>query len=611
MTCSSSCTVTLPFSSTDPDNGPIQYSVEVDDASDFSSPNYSSGWISGTSWSPALPTNTTWNWRVKARDANHTTAQDLPSAWSSVEHVQLSDGAAPQQVVLASPAHASAVSSDVALQWNAVTGAFIEYLASYSTDSTFNTGVVASGWFTTTYWYPAPGPGTYWWRVQARNSITLAIGPWSSSRSFSIADGCYGDSCCLYGCSTCPTLYAWDGAKFAFETDTFPTGFLGTKTATGWRKPNPYEYHLLESTPQLLGGTYNLKIVEERDETDYFDTLKLYTVDYPLDRDIYQELRTAGTYAQPAQMVHTVDKTLKRPVSITHVNTGENVSAKLAYSDEDYLILNSDRNIDFNWQTLEIDLGDQSSAPQIKLVIDAEMVVPTTSAGMARKTQLAPNGKITRLEVLDVNGNWTQVPASVKEIFSPKERSTAYIVDITNIFTTPIYKFRLSFLYKVYVDAIFFDTTLDVPVTLTELPLLSATLGYYGFSEMTEGELFDYIYGSIVSRDTSYFTGNYTKYGDVTPLLTQTDDKFVIFAGGEELDVRFSAENQPPVGKARRYLVYANGYYKATGNIDIPHTVELLPFNAMSNYPYDPLVENYPADADHNQYRAEYNIRSY
>jgi len=609
--CSPSCSVTLQWNaSTDPDGGPLQYYVEVDDASNFSSPNYNSGWISGTSWAPTLPTNTKWYWRVQARDANHTTAQDPVSGWSVSDSFSISDGSTPPQVTLSSPANGSSVLSDFAMQWNAVTSPFPEYQVQYSTDSTFNTGVVSSGWITSIAWAPHPGPGTYYWRVQARDSVSQVTGTWSSSWSFIIYDGCYGDSCCLYGCDTCPTLYAWDGTKYAFETDTFPTGYLGTKTASGgWRKPNPYEYHLLDSTPQLLGGDYNLKIVEERDETDYFDTLKLYTVDYPLDRDIYQELRTAGIYIEPAQMIHTVGKTLKRPLSITHVNTGENVSAKLAYSDKDYLILNIDKNIDFNWQTLEIDLGDQSPAPQIKLIIDAETVVPTTSAGKARKNQLSPNGKITRLEVLDANGNWTLVPYNVKEVFSPKERSNAYIVDITNIFTTGTYKFRLSFLYKVYVDAIFFDTTLDVPVTVTELPLVSATLGYYGFSQKTEGEIFDYIYGNIVSRDTSYFTGNYTKYGDVTPLLTQTDDKFVIFAGGEELNVLFTADSQPPAGEARRYLVYANGYYKAMGNIDISHTVEPLPFAAMSNYPYDTAIENYPSDAAHEQYLSEYNTR--
>ena len=327
-----------------------------------------------------------------------------------------------------------------------------------------------------------------------------------------------------------------------------------------------------------------------------------------MNRDIYQELRTAGTYAAPEAMIHTVDKTLKRPMSITHVNTGMDVSSTLAAADKDYLVLSNDRNLDFNWNTLEIDLGNQSSAPQIKLIIDAQMVVPTTSAGMARKLLLSPTGKLTRLEVLDTNGVWTLVPYTVKEVFSPKERSSPYVVDITNIFTTPVYKVRLSFLYKVYIDALFFDTTVDQPVTVTELPLVSADLHYYGFSMKTDGEIFDYIYGNMVTRNTSYFAGNYTRYGDVTPILTQTDDKFVIFAGGEELTVKFTAD-LPPTGNARRYLVYANGYYKATGNVDISHTVEPLPFAAMSNYPYNPSVENYPSDADHNAYRSLYNTR--
>lgn len=603
-----STSITLDWNaSTDPEgNNPVQYYAQVDDDPNFGSPNFGGVWQSGTSLSFTVGTNTTWYWRIKAKDS-----LNFESAWSLVDSFIVSDGVAPPQVTLVSPANGSTVLSDFSFQWNAVPP-LAEYQVQYSTDSTFNTGVVSSGWIPGAAWAPYPGPATYYWRVKARDSMSLAEGPFSSPTwSFTITDGCYGDSCCLYGCSTCPTLYSWDGTKFTFETDTFPTGFLGTKTATGWRKPNPYEYHLLESTPQLLNGYYNLKVVEERDEHDYFDTLKLYTVDYPLDRDIYQELRTAGVYVEPAQMIHTVDKTLKKPVSITHVNTGQDVSGKLAYSDKDYLILNTDRNIDFNWQTLEIDLGDQSSAPQIKLIIDAETVVPTTSAGMARKLLLSPNGKIARLEVLDANGNWTLVPTSVKEVFSPKERSNAYIVDIGNIFTTGTYKLRLSFLYKVYVDAIFFDTTLDMPVTVTELPLVSAMLGYYGFSQKTEGERFDYIYGALVSRDTTYFSGNYTKYGDVTPLLTQTDDKFVIFAGGEELNVLFTADSQPPAGKSRRYLVYANGYYKATGNVDITHTIEPLPFKTMSNYPYDPDVESYPTDAEHNQYNADYNTRTY
>ncbi len=613
-TCVSSCSETLQWNAAMdiPDNGPIEYNVQVSTDSSFASAVQSSGWISTTSWSPVLATNNSWYWRVQSRDANHTTAQDPTSGWSATQSFIMIDGAPPLAPTQLLPASGSAVLSDTQLQWNSVSGPVIEYQAEYSTDPTFATGVVASGWITNTYFFPYPGPGSYYWRVQARNGISLATSPYSPVWSFSVSDGCYGDSCCLYGCSTCPTLYSWNGESYAFETDTFPTGFLGTKTPTGFRKPNPFEYHLLESGPQLKDGFYSLKIVEERDETDYFDSLKLFAVDYPADLDLFQELRTNGTYSAPAAMLHTVARTLKRPVSITHLNSGADVSARLAASDQDYLVLNNDRNLDFNWQTLEIDLGDQSQAPQIKLIIDAQTVVPTTSAGMARKDLLSLNGKITKLEVQDGSGNWVLVPYAIKEVYSPKERGNAYLVDITNIFriyNINSFKFRLSFLYKVYLDALYFDTTADQPVTLTELPLQSAELGYYGFSRKTDGELFDYIYGDIVTRGTSYFSGAYTRYGDVTPLLTQTDDKFVIFAGGEELSVRFAADAAVPEGKARKYLLYANGYYKATGNTNITHTVLPLPFAAMSNFPYNTAVENYPADAGHQQYQQDYNTR--
>jgi len=171
---------------------------------------------------------------------------------------------------------------------------------------------------------------------------------------------------------------------------------------------------------------------------------------------------------------------------------------------------------------------------------------------------------------------------------------------------------RLSFLYKTYIDAIAFDTTADEPVSVNAVPLVSATLDYYGFSA-TRGtsEIYEHIYGDKVEKLPSYMPGNYTRYGDVGPLLTGTDDKFVIFGSGDEVTLRFNGETDRPAGTTRRFLMYFDGYYKAHNNVFIPNTVEPLPFAAMSNFPYDPAVESYPTDADHNLYRNDYNTRVY
>ncbi len=44
--------------------------------------------------------------------------------------------------------------------------------------------------------------------------------------------------------------------------------------------------------------------------------------------------------------------------------------------------------------------------------------------------------------------------------------------------------------------------------------------------------------------------------------------------------------------------------------MDVSHTVELLPFAAMSGFPYDSEVESYPDDPAHIQNFEKYNTRA-
>lgn len=82
LICSSSCPVTLQWNASTNNNagGATQYLVQVSTSSSFSTVKYTSGWISGTSWSVTLATGTTYYWRVQARDTSQTT---LVSAWSA------------------------------------------------------------------------------------------------------------------------------------------------------------------------------------------------------------------------------------------------------------------------------------------------------------------------------------------------------------------------------------------------------------------------------------------------------------------------------------------------------------------------------------------------
>lgn len=407
---------------------------------------------------------------------------------------------------------------------------------------------------------------------------------------------------------TCPFLYTWDGDTYQFESDEFAAGYIGLRTSKGYRRPNPLDYHVIETVPTVKDGALEFRLVEERDETDYIDQAKLYTVDAPADRDVYVERSQAegvGTFTTLDAVIHTVARELEPPPSVTWINTGQDVRDLLAASDGEYLILNADRNAGYTYQTLELDLGDVQDAPMVKLVMDGRTMIPTSPDGRAYSRTYGPQVKF---EVQDAAGKWVAVPASTEILPKPPEFDRPFVLDLTNVWVSDSRKVRLTYLYKTYWDSILLDTTDDAPVTLTELPLLSADLQPHGFNfHAGIGELFEYVYGEAMEPARYRLPGYYTKFGDVTPLLDEIDDMFVIFGGGDEITMRFAVPDDAPANTTRRYLFLSDGYYK-TLKEDISKTVEPLPFAAMSNFPY-PDTESYPTDAEHEAYRSEWNTR--
>ena len=602
-----SVAVTLEWNTAPPSAGwQTQYYAQVSLYSNFSSPMFTLNWTTDTNWTVTLDSSRIWYWRVRARDLAR---PGIISTWStdSFRIADLNTPVAP--LLINEPAIWYVVDPappiTITLQWNPVTAPDadpVEYYLEVDTNNGF-TSPVTSGWISNTSWDIDPQPDiSYYWRVKARDSVHTAFeSDWSLVDNFGY----------LWG-GSCPFLYVWDGEKFVFQTDLYGAGKLAAKGKFGYFKSNPFDYYILETNPVVKDDDqYQMRLVEERFETDYLDELKLYMVDVPADRDIYAEKPGfGGTLTDLQDVLHTVAKTKQNPVSITHINTGADVSVQVAESDGDYLVLSNDRNLDFEYQTVELDLGDLSEAPQIKLIINGVTMFPSTPEGAARSALFGPR---TKLEVLDENGQWVSVPKTTAELPKPPEFKRAFVLDISDIFQSDVYKVRLTFLFKTYIDSLGFDATEDQTVTLTEVPLASAELRSYGLSdeENVLGDIYNYLYrDNDPNHIHKYFPGNYTRYGDVTPLLDQTDDKFVIYGLGDELDLRFNLPNGHYGGgpQQAKFLMYTNGYYK-DAKVDVAHEVEPLPFAAMSGFPYDEAVENYPNDPEHTQYLIEYNTR--
>jgi hypothetical protein len=152
-------------------------------------------------------------------------------------------------------------------------------------------------------------------------------------------------------------------------------------------------------------------------------------------------------------------------------------------------------------------------------------------------------------------------------------------------------------------------------VRLSIVPLVRANLQFHGYPYKIEGTPpgnVRYIYEKTSA--TGPYTrpvGTYTRYGDVLPLLTATDDKLAVFGSGDEVRLDFDPAHLTalPKGWVRDYFFAANGYekdmdfYAAEGNFVAP-----LPFLSMGEYPYSPK-KAFPLDDAHLKYLLEYNTR--
>ena len=98
--------------------------------------------------------------------------------------------------------------------------------------------------------------------------------------------------------TSCPILYAWDGAQFRFVTDILGGAIIGYLTAPGhYNTPDTDEYVALDKIAPR-DGRYVLKIANQLEEIIYLDALHLVAVDHPADVRVFpnERLRAAPPY---------------------------------------------------------------------------------------------------------------------------------------------------------------------------------------------------------------------------------------------------------------------------------------------------------------------------
>ncbi len=420
---------------------------------------------------------------------------------------------------------------------------------------------------------------------------------------------------------SCPFLFTWNGKEFEFQKDMMWRSALGMPVAihdadTTYAYPNPSKEYLLIPGEKLKpqNGLYTVKITEELWEAVYFDKAALVAVDHPDSVDVFVDERfVAPPY--PGKRLYVVSQQ-NLPVSAVDAFQN-NLMPKISKYDFQYVSnfsLGKFQGVAKD-HDLILDLGKKANADSVFLFLRG-WVFPTDAS---INTELLQTNKYKQqspsLQVINKKGEWQTV---INNIGYPMGRDKMVVVNLTGKFLIPNdRRVRIRTNMQIYWDHIFFSTgNVNAPVKMQDLKMMNAQLNYRGYSaSFNKGgpygpQWFDY-YHVTKGQKWRDLTGNYTRYGNVMPLLQNADDQYIIADGGDEVTIDFDATHLAPLPKGwkRDFLIYSEGWVKdGDMNTAYGQTVAPLPFHNMPSYPYGKNIF-YPEDKGHKEYQQKYNTR--
>jgi Flp pilus assembly protein TadD len=470
--------------------------------------------------------------------------------------------------------------------------------------------------------------------------------------------------------SSCPTLFVWDGKHYELVADILGAGVVGHWVAPGERNiPRPTEWVKIDpsmiqelqkphpvspkngetrmghpsdggapSFPEGEGGVFSFRLMEPMEEVVYLDQVKLLAVDHPANEEVYPNEYFASNPPYPEFKVITSSDS-KPPAGAWDDKGNDLLPDLLAHK----YVGNFDL-LPFKGFTkphsLTLDLGEPYRGGPLKLLMHGEIEY-FTATGMYAASQAGIQATAPFVEAEVGGDGWsdksvrptrakagegarptqarpTQAGKWVRvtdDMGFPAGLPRTVTADLSGKLPLGATRIRITTNLQIYWDSILIDRSQPSEnFKLNPIPLTKADLGYHGYPLQIEDQPpgnVKYKYEQV-SRTGPYArqAGEYTRYGDVTPLLSSFDDKLAVFGSGEEVALEFDPAKLPalPKGWTRDYFFMANGYekdmdfYAAEGS-----TVEPLPFRSMGTYPYP--GKKFPSDQEHLDYMLKYNTR--
>jgi len=416
---------------------------------------------------------------------------------------------------------------------------------------------------------------------------------------------------------SCPYLYTWTGSGFEFFTDCLWAAPIGLQFAEG-QLSSPREWEYLRIPGERLvarDGEYVLQMTEELWEAAYFDEIKLFAIDHPQDFEVYSNEKVGPPAVAEFKLYTVSDRRL--PVSATDAE-GHDLLPKLSRRDRDFTKAFGKRIkqglTDPGY--LELDLGPLEAGDAVTLFLTGWVFPTDTSLNVA----LSQNPDVAApqapsLWVPQADGRWKQ---AIPYMGFPGGKTKTIAVPLGAVLNPADPRVRIASSMELYWDAVFFTVNeradAEQSIQQIALELVAAHLHDRGVSRRVPGRGLGperYRYDEVDSRPVwPPMSGRFTRFGDVTPLLADSDDHLVVMGAGDEMTLRFRVPSDPVrPGWKRDFILYNVGWDKdADLNTVQGQSVEPLPFRGMSHYPPKPSQE-YPQTARHRSYLSRYQTR--
>ncbi len=419
---------------------------------------------------------------------------------------------------------------------------------------------------------------------------------------------------------SCPFLYTWNGKEFVFVKDILwrsalgmPLGIMGGNTAYAFADASDDYLKIPGEQLKPEKGVYSIQVTSELWETIYMDQIELLAVDHPDSVDIF----VPEQFTPPPFPGFAISQVSKKNIPVSaHDSDGNDVLSFISEKDDIYL--SGFRPDKYQGVTemkdLILDMGNLDQTNSLFLYMNG-WIFPTDASinvAISQSGNIKVNPPI--IQVINKSGQWETV---IDNLGFPMGKDKTVIADLSGKIPTNDHRIRIRTNMEIYWDQIFFSDCLSkAPVVTTLLTPVSADLHYRGFSSSYRKggrygpHWFDY---SKVDKEQKWrdLTGDYTRFGDVLPLLNKSDNKYIISNAGDETSIGFDANKLPELknGWRRDFLIHSVGWVK-DGDINTAHgnTVLPLPFHGMSAYPPSER-DSYPDDPDLQRYHKEYNTR--